>query len=71
MTKAAQFWLVSSDRAASVTVPVGSDTKALSGVFGFATIATVLGSTNSKLVGAGLDEFKPMAVNRQRDKQYA
>jgi hypothetical protein len=71
MTKAAQFWLVSSDRAASVTVPVGSDTRALSGVFGFATIVTVLGSTNRRPVGVGLDEFKPVAVNRQRDKQYA
>jgi hypothetical protein len=68
MTKTAQFRLVCSARAANAAAPVGSGTRALFGVFGFATVIAVLGSANRKLVGVVLNELNPTAVNRQRDK---
>jgi hypothetical protein len=34
-------------------------------------IITALGGAERKLVGVVLSELNPVAVNRQRDKQYA
>jgi hypothetical protein len=71
MAKRAQFRLISSARAATAIARLGSGTRVLSGVFGFATVIAILGRANRKLIGVVLNELNPTAVHRQRDKQHA
>jgi hypothetical protein len=46
-----QFWLVFPARTTSTMACLGSGTKVLSEVFGFATVIAPFGSFNRKLVG--------------------